>query len=156
MQRGNALSIFARMRMRWFAVMSATAVVLGVAAVAPTGLAHANFEWSFENQTSVPLWGEMHSQCGKNPSDLVFDASHALQPQKSLTMPQQDCPEFSNLYQWGRLCYDGHWWNLTRAQPYNSYKILFRERTDGGRRILFAQVLPSAGLVDMVRTDGCG
>jgi len=155
MQRGNALRRFARMRKRLFAVMSATAVVLGVAAVAPTGLAHANEDWVFDNQTSVPLWGEMHSQCGKNPSDLEFDASHALQPLKSFSMSQQDCPAATNLYQWGRLCYDGHWFNLTRDKPYNALRILFRDTTVGGKR-LFAQVMPSASLVDMVKTDRCG
>jgi hypothetical protein len=156
MQRGNALRRFARMRMRLFAVMSATAVVLGVAAVAPTGLAYAGGDdWVFDNQTSVPLWGEMHGQCGKTPpSDRVFDAGHALQPQEKFNM-SQDCKALTNLYQWGRLCYDGHWWNLTREQPYNTFHISFWNPPVGGKRLI-AQMYPSGSLVDMVRTDGCG
>jgi hypothetical protein len=156
MQRGNALRRFARMRKRLFAVMSATAVVLGVAAVAPTGLAYAGGDdWSFDNQTSVPLWGEMHGQCGKNqPSDHTFDASDALQPHKSFSM-SQDCPSLTNLYQWGRWCYDGHWWNLTREQAYNSYRISFWDPNVGGKRLI-AQLYPTGSLVDLVRTNGCG
>lgn len=99
----------------------------------------------------------MHGQCGQAPpSKAEFDASHALQPNKSITMSQGDCPALRNLYQWGRLCYDHHWWNLTRETAYNSYRILFRERTDGARPVLLAQIMPTASLVDMPRTDGCG
>jgi hypothetical protein len=137
-------------RRRWL-----RAGVLAVAAMATFAApASAQTDWELNNQTSVPLWGEVHSQCGKdNVSNVAFDASHALQPYKTITVSGA-CATLANLYQWGRFCYDGHWWNLKRDVAYNSVTIYLRERTVDQKPILFAQLVNGA-LVDLAKTDGC-
>jgi hypothetical protein len=134
---------------------SAMAVGLLVGAVGSAALATAGGnDWEAINATSVPLWGELHGQCGKSSTaNVVIDAAHALQPTKSIRL-NNDCPALANLYQWGRMCFDHHWWNLPRDQSWNSSTITFRERTVGSKPNLYVQ-LANDEIAGLVMTDAC-
>lgn len=146
--------------MRWYSRKFAAAVtagLLGGAALTVAAPAQAfAADWQLSNQTSVPLWGDWHGQCGgpNTVSMSSFDAAHALKPLAYYTLGQE-CETLKNLYQWGRMCYQGKWWNLTHdGGPYHTTRFYFREKTEGSKKILVAQT-SDGNLLDMVETSAC-
>jgi hypothetical protein len=144
--------------MAWKRRLQGSAATLGMLAGATLGFATpaqaANNDWQFVNNTSGPLWGEMHGQCGSDTANFNTTADHPINPGASINLTQR-CSFGSNNYQWGRMCYRGHWWNLTRDRPYNAEVIAFQEKNLDSTPVLYAKTKPLNDTFNLVQTDAC-
>lgn len=104
------------------AALSVAGLAGGIASAAPADfgslsgsadLGLSEHTWTVKNDTKDSVWGEIDKQEGSKTSKLEWSANAPLQPNAAASATQGNVLT-ANEYTWGRICYRGAWWNLTR------------------------------------------
>lgn len=74
-----------------------------------------NMIWYVKNYTAQPVWGEMHKRSAVDVSEIQISREQQLGSGHMVAV-DQPIAWWSHEYTWGRICYEGAWWNLPQFE----------------------------------------
>lgn len=120
------------------------------------------YRWKVTNYTDRSLTaGEFYKQESDRTSSVYFgqgtDQPWLVTGEEVDAMQPYDSWSMAKSYTWGRVCYNGSWWNLRRSDPRFGWTnvYIFAVDTGQGEKKLVAN--PDGGHKDipMIMTDRC-